>query len=608
MKNKNTGQIRQVCLRTIALCCAATALFVSSAIAAPAFRFSGALGGLVTDPAGKPQADAIVLLFNRQNRVLQKSATDAVGSFSFAELLPDVYSVQVSLSNFVPAVRENIQIKPGMRSLVAVNLSKVFSSVQVLAATPLPGGLMSDNWKWILRSDDALRPVLRFLPSQRPGMAPGIGDEARSSVFSDSRGVIRLSAGDSLDANTAGQSDLGTQFAFATSLYGGNRIQVAGGVGYASSAGAPSAAFRTTYSRDFLGARPAVSVTMRQFAVPLRMGQMMAGSPNDSTLPTLRTMGVSLNDRTTIAEGLTMEYGVEMDAVSYGNHLAYLSPFAKLTQELAHGKVDFTWTSGTARPELGMSASDANADLQRDLNSLSATPVVTVKDGKAAVQRGSDYEIGASQRFGSREYRMSAYYDDMLNTALTIASPAAGLFAGDLMPDMMSNSALFNAGRFQTSGINASVTQDLGSDLQMTLIYSELGVLSPRSSEIQGTSADELRRLIETAHRPAVTLRANGTVRYTGTRFVTSYEWTNYKSMLPGPVFSTQSARPESGLNVFIRQPITALPRVPWRVEASAELRNLLAQGYLPLSLPGAQQLLLVSTPRSVRGGLAFIF
>jgi hypothetical protein len=43
-------------------------------------------------------------------------------------------------------------------------------------------------------------------------------------------------------------------------------------------------------------------------------------------------------------------------------------------------------------------------------------------------------------------------------------------------------------------------------------------------------------------------------------------------------------------------------------MEASADLRNLLAQGYLPLSAAGGQRLLLVQTPRSVRGGLSFIF
>jgi hypothetical protein len=97
-------------------------------------------------------------------------------------------------------------------------------------------------------------------------------------------------------------------------------------------------------------------------------------------------------------------------------------------------------------------------------------------------------------------------------------------------------------------------------------------------------------------------------VKTTGTRFVASYEWTDYRSSLPSPLFATQSPRPEPGLNIVLRQPIPQIPGVPWRVEASAELRNLLAQGYLPVSLPDGQQLLLVNTPRSFRGGLAFVF
>jgi len=56
----------------------------------------------------------------------------------------------------------------------------------------------------------------------------------------------------------------------------------------------------------------------------------------------------------------------------------------------------------------------------------------------------------------------------------------------------------------------------------------------------------------------------------------------------------------------MIRQPIPSFG-MPGRIEASAELRNLLAQGYLPL-MAGDQQFLLVNTPRSFRGGLAFVF
>ena len=47
---------------------------------------------------------------------------------------------------------------------------------------------------------------------------------------------------------------------------------------------------------------------------------------------------------------------------------------------------------------------------------------------------------------------------------------------------------------------------------------------------------------------------------------------------------------------------------LPWRMEATADLRNMLAQGYLPLGMASGQRVLLVETPRSFRGGLSFIF
>jgi hypothetical protein len=591
-------------LVAVALCLACLTLPVARA--ASPIRLSGELVGLVTDVAGKPQPGAIVLLFNNQDRLLLKVATDGLGSFSFDELMPDLYSIQVSLSTFVPAIKEHVQIKAGMRSLLSINLSKVFSSVQLVSTTPLAGGLMSDSWKWTLRTDSSLRPILRVLAADQKDTSA----EPRQPLFTDSRGLIRLSAGDATQTSASGEADLGTQFAFATSVYGTNHLAVSGDVGYAPSSpgGSQSAAFRTTYSRDLLGAKPAISLTMRQFYLPMRIGQAVAGSPLDSSLPALRTIGVSFADKTQIGDDLNLEYGFELDSVSFLNHLNYFSPYAKLTRAIGEGRIDFTWTSGNSRPELGMNAADANSDLQRDLTSLSTLPGVSLMNGNAKVQRGEDYEIAASRRFGSREYSISAYYDDVSNTTLMIASPQGNLFPGDLLPDMFSNSAIFDAGSFQTFGYNASVTQDLGGSYKISLILGETGDLAVRSTEIDGTSAEDLRNLLQTTQRPAATLRGSGTIKATGTRFIASYQWTDYRSAVPGPVFTTQSTRPEPGLNVMIRQPVPSIPGVPWRIEAYTELRNLLAQGYLPLSMPGGQQVLLVNTPRSLRGGLAFIF
>ena len=55
------------------------------------------------------------------------------------------------------------------------------------------------------------------------------------------------------------------------------------------------------------------------------------------------------------------------------------------------------------------------------------------------------------------------------------------------------------------------------------------------------------------------------------------------RAITPGHMYSTQPMRPEPGLNLYVRQPIPTFFSLPWRMEASADLRNLLAQGYLPL-------------------------
>lgn len=589
----------------------------SNARAAAPVRLSGRLDGLVTDVAGKPQPGAVIVLLNQQGRLLQKSATDALGSFSFSELMPDLYSVRVSFANFVPAMKERIQVKAGMQSLLTISLSRVFSSVQLVATTPLPAGLMSDSWKWAVRSDNPLRPILRILPSAQASPQNGssqasIGAESpHAPMFSDSRGLFRISASDGAPVDGDNQADLGTGFAFATSLYGANRLQVAGNFGYGVSSAAPSGAFRTTYSRELAdGASPEVSVTMRQFYVPLRLGQTFYGGGGnaDESLPVLRTTGVSFADKTQLNDSLQMEYGFEFDNVSFLNRLHYFSPYARLSYKVPHGDVDFTWTSGNARPELGMSTADANADLQRDLTSLSMLPGVTLRNGRSEVQRGDDYELGLSQRFGSREFRVSAYQETVSNTALTVASPEQGLFSGDLLPNLFSNSASFDMGRFEAFGYTAALTQDLGDNYKVTLMYGSVGVVSPLTSEIPGETADDLRKILESGHRPAVTVRFSGTVKHTGTRLAASYQWTDYQSAMPGPLFSTQPTRPEPGLNVMLRQPVPAIPRMPWRMEATAELRNLLAQGYLPLTTPAGDKVLLVNNPRSIRGALAFVF
>jgi hypothetical protein len=579
---------------------------VSAFAAGSPLRLAGELSGLVTDVSGRPQSGALVILLNKQEQMLQRITTDSGGAFSFDELIPDLYSIRVTMGAFLPAVRDRLQVRAGMRSLLEVSLSRVFSSVQMVSTVPAPGGLMNDNWKWVLRSDSALRPILRFLPNA-PGTQPQL-DSERSVLFSDSRVLIRISAADSVRPVTdAGTADLGTQFAFATSLYGANRVQLSGNVGFTQQNGAPASAIRTTYHREIGAASPTISVTMRQLYIPLRVGQTFLTGGSDNVMPAMRSLAVNLGDKTTVGDDLTLEYGVEMDMVSFLDRLHYFSPYAKLSKAVHRGAVDFTWTSGNARPELGIESGSPTGDLERDLAALSVLPRVSLLSGHAKVQYGEDYELGVSQRFGSREYRISGYREQVHNTTLTIANPRALPFSGDILPDVFSSSALFNIGSFGTNGYTASVTQDLGSHWSVTAMYGSVGVLALHGNGVIQT-AEDLRTALGATHRQAVTLRTAGTVKMTGTRFVASYQWTDQRAEMPAPLFATQPARAEPGLNIIVKQPIPIMPGMPWHIEATAEMRNMLAQGYLPVTTLTGQSLLLVNTPRSIRGGLAFVF
>jgi hypothetical protein len=571
---------------------------VPVAAAATTVKTSGAIFGTVQSVQGVPQLGATVMLYNRQDRTVERVLTDANGHFRFIGLIPDYYSVKVLLASFFPALKRDILVEPGMQSMLAVSLSSFFSTIQ-LASPPLENGsLMTDDWKWALRTASATRPVMRFLPDPA-------GPTARGAVFSDTRGILRLSAGEGgMATGVANQADMGTAFALATSLFGSNNLQVSGNVGYGSQTGVPAAAFRTSYSRNMMGGSPEVSLTMRQLFLPGRLATALSGSEN--SLPMLRTMSASFDDRTRISDDMTLRYGVTQDYVSFLDRLNYLSPYARLTYDLGDGaELDVTFTSGNARPDLGGVPSD-EADLQGDLNALGLFPRISVLNARTRVQRGDDYELTYTRKAGSRTYSISAYHESVTNAALTLVGPAGLLGGSDIIPDMFSDSSIFDAGNLQSTGYTGALTQNLGEHVSLTVIYGDSAALTADDRELASATAAELRSLIRQGRRRAVTTRVAATVPWTGTHVAASYQWTaDHGWAMSGDLYSTQPYYPMPGLNLFFRQPIPGFAR---RVEATADLRNMLAQGYLPLGMIGGQQFMLVQTPRSLRGGLAFIF
>jgi hypothetical protein len=576
---------------------------VSPAFPATPQKFSGSIVGVVSNGGGIPQMGASVLLYDRFERLLVRVLTTESGAFGFDSLPPEVYAVRVSLASFLPAFKRNIQVQPGMQSLLNVNLASVFSSIELVAVSPGQSSLMSDEWRWVLRSSSATRPVLRLLPEWKES-----SHQKTATIFSGTRGMVSVSAGDQTSQSSLGtQPDLGTAFAVATSILGQNQLQVAGNVGYSSVTGAPSAAFRTSFRRDVPGgiSSPEVELTMRQLCLPLRAGAaFLSGLQNPDSTPLLRTLSVTTLDQKQFGNDLRLEYGVSMDSVTFLDRMNYISPYARLTFDRGHGQVfQLGYASGTPPAQAFVREGETGIELEQNLAALAMFPRISLDRNAARIQRTSTIEAGYRKKAGSRTYSAAAYSDNISNAAITLLSPGGVLPSANLLPDLLTNGWTVNAGRYRGLGYMMSVAQELGSHFDTTLAYGSGPALVAKAD---GPVTD-LQSAIGTSRRQSVTARAAGTLPATGTQFAVSYQWANVSALNPAHLYLTESLREDPGLNVQIRQPIPYFGGLPGHVEATAELSNALAQGYLPLIMDG-RRMYLVQAPRSLRGGLSFVF
>lgn len=575
------------------------------ASAAVSVRLSGAIVGSVMNGEGVPQMGALVMLFNRQEGLAQKVFTDDKGNFAFPNLLPDTYSIRVTLASFVPAIRSHIMVQPGMRSVLNVSMAALFSSIHLV----LPGdhpAFMTDDWKWVLRTAGSTRPVMRLLPGVAAPPDPD-DEKQHRAIFSDTRALVMFSAGDgSQVAGFGSNADMGTAFALATSLFGSNQFQFAGNVGSGAQSGIPSASFRTAYRRAVGPDSPEVSVTMRELFLPSHMGVAIFGPEGD--VPMLRSISVNFDDRVKLSDSLSVQYGTALDSVSFSDHMSYFSPYARVTYSAGDvGDFVLAYTTGNARPDLGSPAA-ADEPLQRDIGALALFPLVSLHGGKAGVQRGQDLEAGYSRTMGSRKFGVSVYHESISNLALTISAPDGFLPVGDILPDFFSGTAMFDAGNFSSMGYLASATQNLGDHVSASVMYGATGALTTNSNVPLNGNPEDLRMMLHAGQQQTVTMRVVANSPHTGTHFTASYQVADGQFAVPEPIYSTNGLRPQPGLNIYVRQAIPVLTGLPWRMELTADLRNLLQQGYLPLSTIDGSRLVLMENPRMFRGGVSFIF
>jgi hypothetical protein len=205
---------------------------------------------------------------------------------------------------------------------------------------------------------------------------------------------------------------------------------------------------------------------------------------------------------------------------------------------------------------------------------------------------------------GKTRFQVAAFADRISNTALVGVGDISA-DSGSVLPDVYSGTFTYRGSNLETNGFRAVLQRQLNSDLTATLDYSYGGVLDLAPGEQNLLTA---RSSLQTVSRHAVAGKVSGTIPRAKTHWITSYRWTSGQALTPVDLFNASPGQADPYLNVFVRQPIPHVGFLNVKMEALLEIRNLMAQGYVPMLGADGRTVYLVQSARAVRGGVAFNF
>lgn len=534
------------------------------------------ISGFVRNSSGAPQMGAVVEVFGAATQAF-KVFTDEKGFFRANGLVPGVYSVKVSAPAFLPTLREKINIKAGAGVLLNLTLSTVFDALQF---TPRRPNSDDDDWNWVLRST-ANRPVLRILPDGSPVV---VADKSSST---DLKGTLSFVAGAS-SQGFGSVSDMSTGFLVEKSLFSTGTLTFDGDLGYGT--GLPNAVVRTSYKRQMAnGSTPEVAFTMRRLSSPdlgIRNADMQA-------------LALTTSDDVALGDVLELKFGSELQTIQFMGRVTAFRPFGELAAHLSPDSVlEYRYSSSRPDGRDDKGFETAPADLSE------SNPRMSMTGFSPALEKAHHQELAFSHREGNTSMQAAFYMDRLTDPALT----GVGEFSsstGDVLPDVYSGTFTYEGRNLETRGMRLVLERKVASDVFATVDYSYGGVLDLNREK---ASLESVREESVVRNRHAISAKVSGTTPHTKTRWMASYGWTSGRALTPVDMFNASAGQADPFLDVFFRQPIKCRSSLPGHMDVVLEIRNLLAQGYVPVFGQDGRTVYLVQSARAVRGGLAFSF
>jgi hypothetical protein len=559
----------------------------------------GRLSGIVSDNHGNPLMGATVLIIGplliptaSAGDQMERVITDAKGKFTVGDLIPGWYSLQIISPTRLPAHRNGIKVEAGQTSTLKFVLGDVFAPLRF--QIPDTGATsLGDDWKWVLRTSEATRPILRY----RQEVAETTPDAVKPPL-PDSQRLVGMVPGSSCRDPLASDPGMGSVLAYLRSLSLDSDLLAVGSV---AANGTLTSSVGTEYRKGLVeGDSEVISLVVHRLGYA--RGVTAPGGGEQLSDSYAQGLVASYTQTRHIYPHLTLTAGVDIDYLNAFGDVMTARPRMKLAYHLSR--------STDVALQVGGEPSDGSGTLLERVSRLDSFPLLTLRGYRPELEQIDHSEISLHRRLsGSARIELAAYHDGVKNAAVwgSANAPATSWLAGNYMVNPAVGGIFMNMGDYHSSGYRAAYLQHMGNHLETLVVYS-VGDSLYTHGLVNRASNGDLQGVLKPVRSASLAGGVSARFPVTRTQLTTSYEWVQRGRVTMADPYGQADLQLQPFLDVQIRQPLPTLAFLPAHIEAVAEFRNLLAQGYSPLTQSGEMSLLLSSAYKSVRGGFSVEF
>jgi hypothetical protein len=540
---------------------------------------NGTIAGVVVDHSGTPQMGATILVSSEQIFDLApiRVVTNDHGRFSTNALPSGIYSIKVTLAGFLPVMQEHVQVDGEHPTLLQIVLGSVFSSFEKLRRPPNQS-VSSDDWTWVLRSAAADRTVLRWQDDPDVSAQQASDENSQSKTL---RARLDVTSGADHPGSVTDLADSpSTDFVYDLGI-GNSQLVMAGQYSYedASSAASLAAEWLPTGS-DATG--PATTLLVRES----RLGPYG---------PTFRGLRMSHDSELQLGDSVSVRYGAEYLFAGFNGTTSALRPRAEVAIRMPDG-----WEASViVATDPWQSPVQSEGAMESAVSTLDAFPTLLLRNGKPILANGLHEELAAEHSLGGRADITAAVFHDLSTHTAVIGRGNSS--DPDVLQDYFSEAFAYDGGATSSMGMRVAYREKISDNVRAAIIYAYAGALAPNGN----SAALDLREQLATRYRHSVAGEVSATIPKSRTKLIASYKWLNGPAVSHQDPYAEATYNLEPYLSMEIRQPLPNF--LPCRMEVEANVGNLLAQGYVPIST-GDGNLVLVPSYRYFKGGLSLQF